>query len=80
MFKEERDPVLVPRRRPHGLADVHELGDGVLVVVAVLRVVLQDEVLERLPEIDLLRLLQAKGDHRNFGGISDDGKNKKIKL
>ena len=52
---------------PHGLPDVHELSNGVLVVGAVLRVVLQDEVLERLPEVDLLGLLQAQRDHRDLG-------------
>jgi len=48
------------------LPDVHELGDGVLVVSPVLGVVLEDEVLEGLAEVDLLRFFEAKRDHWNF--------------
>ena len=69
VLKEKGDPVGVAGRGPHGLPDVHELRDGVLVVVAVLGVVFQDEVFEGVAKVDLLRLLQAQGDHRDLGSV-----------
>ena len=45
------------------LSEVHELGDHVLVVLAVLVVVAADELLERGPQLQLVSLLQAQGDH-----------------
>jgi hypothetical protein len=66
VVREEETKKFFLMFRPHGLPDVHELGDGVFVLQTVLGVVLQDEVLEGLAKVDLFRLLQAQGDHWYF--------------
>ena len=65
ILEEQGRPVLVPGRGPHGLPQVGELCQRLVVVGSVLVVVALDQLAEHLLHFKLLGLLQTKGNHQN---------------
>ena len=66
VFKKECDSIGISCGSTHSLPYVHELSYGVLVISAIFRVVLKNEILEGFAKIYLFGFFEAQRNHWDF--------------